>query len=65
MQFGLCSVSSTFQRFIDKVIRGLEGVYAFIDDILIASKSTEEHFQHQFICTTIIVAYFLFKGDFV
>ena len=35
MQFGLCSASRTFQRFIDAVIRGLEGVYAFIDDILL------------------------------
>jgi len=46
MQFGLCNASSTFQRFIDQVIRGLDGVYAFIDDILIASKSNQEHFRH-------------------
>lgn len=46
MQFGLCNASSTFQRFIDEVTRGLPFVYAFIDDILVASKSPEEHLQH-------------------
>ncbi|GFU70057.1 hypothetical protein TNCV_1602091 [Trichonephila clavipes] len=43
MQFGLCNAASTFQRFIDEVIRGLKGVYAFIDDILIASQNVQEH----------------------
>ncbi|GFW45291.1 transposon Ty3-G Gag-Pol polyprotein [Trichonephila clavipes] len=43
MQFGLCNAASTFQRFIDEVTRGLKGVYAFIDDILIASQNSQEH----------------------
>ncbi|GFT82638.1 hypothetical protein TNCV_1634171 [Trichonephila clavipes] len=43
MQFGLCNAASTFQRFIDEVTRGLKGVYAFIDDILIASQNIQEH----------------------
>ncbi|GFW09657.1 hypothetical protein TNCV_1393581 [Trichonephila clavipes] len=43
MQFGLCNVASTFQRFIDEVTRGLKGVYAFIDDILIAFQNVQEH----------------------
>ncbi|GFU71171.1 hypothetical protein TNCV_1216951 [Trichonephila clavipes] len=43
MQFGLCKAASTFQRFIDEVTRGLKGVYAFIDDILIASQNVQEH----------------------
>ncbi|GBN62681.1 Retrovirus-related Pol polyprotein from transposon opus [Araneus ventricosus] len=46
MQFGLCNASATFQRFIDEVTRGLPGVYAFVDDILIASKNHEDHYQH-------------------
>ncbi|GBM74470.1 Retrovirus-related Pol polyprotein from transposon gypsy [Araneus ventricosus] len=46
MQFGLCNTSATFQRFIDEVTRGLPGVYAFVDDILIASKNHEDHYQH-------------------
>ncbi|GFU99008.1 hypothetical protein TNCV_3382521 [Trichonephila clavipes] len=43
MLFGLCNAASTFQRFIDEVTRRLKGVYAFIDDILIASKNVQEH----------------------
>ncbi|GFV49873.1 hypothetical protein TNCV_1391551 [Trichonephila clavipes] len=43
MQFGLCNAASTFPRFIDEVTRGLKGVYAFIDDILIASQNVQEH----------------------
>ncbi|GFV15031.1 hypothetical protein TNCV_3979511 [Trichonephila clavipes] len=43
MQFGLCNAASTFQRFIDEVTRGLKGVYAFIDDILIASQNVQEY----------------------
>ncbi|GFX31053.1 hypothetical protein TNCV_2025561 [Trichonephila clavipes] len=43
MQFGLCNAASTFQRIIDEVTRGLKGVYAFIDDILIASQNVQEH----------------------
>ncbi|GBN12396.1 Transposon Ty3-I Gag-Pol polyprotein [Araneus ventricosus] len=46
MQFGLCNASATFQRFIDEVTRDLPGVYAFVHDILIASKNPEQHFQH-------------------
>ncbi|GFW90621.1 hypothetical protein TNCV_566591 [Trichonephila clavipes] len=45
MQFGLCNAASTFQRFIDEVTRGLKGVYAFIDDILIASKNLRALFE--------------------
>ncbi|GBM46909.1 Retrovirus-related Pol polyprotein from transposon 17.6, partial [Araneus ventricosus] len=46
MQFGLCNASATFQRFVDEVTRDLDGVYSFIDDILIASKSPQEHMLH-------------------
>ncbi|GFU27605.1 transposon Ty3-G Gag-Pol polyprotein [Nephila pilipes] len=46
MQFRLCNASELFQRFIDEVPRSLSGVYAFVDDILIASKNNEEHYQH-------------------
>jgi len=46
MSFGLQNTAQTFQRFIDEVIRGLDFCYAYIDDILVASKSEEEHLQH-------------------
>jgi hypothetical protein len=46
MTFGLRNAALTFQRFIDKVLRGLEFYYAYIDYILIAALSQEEHLNH-------------------
>lgn len=46
MPFGLRNAAQTFQRFIDTVLRGLNFCYAFIDDILVASKDEAEHEQH-------------------
>jgi hypothetical protein len=46
MTFGLRNAAQTFQRFIDKVLRGLDFCYAYIYDILIASSSPEEHLDH-------------------
>lgn len=43
MTFGLRNAAQTFQRFIDEALRGLESCYAYIDDILVASSSHEEH----------------------
>ena len=46
MPFGLRNAAQTFQRFIDQVLHGLDFVYAYIDDLLIASVDQEEHQQH-------------------
>ena len=46
MPFGLRNAAQTFQRFIDEVLRGLDFVYAYIDDLLIASSSEAEHLEH-------------------
>lgn len=46
MPFGLRNAAQTFQRFIDAVLRGLPFVTAYIDDLLIASSSPEEHELH-------------------
>lgn len=46
MSFGLRNAPSTFQRFINEVLHGLNFVFAFLDDILIASGSEEEHRNH-------------------
>lgn len=46
MPFGLYNAPQTFQRFIDDVLRGLPFAYAYLDDVLIASSSEEEHLQH-------------------
>lgn len=46
MPFGLRNAAQTFQRFIDHVTRGLDFVFPYIDDILVASSSKEEHKLH-------------------
>ena len=46
MPFGLRNAAQTFQRFIDKVLRGLHFSYAYIYDLLIVSTTPEEHLQH-------------------
>ena len=43
--FGLRNVGQTFQRFMDEVVRGLEGVFVYVDDILVASKN-EKNYEH-------------------
>ena len=46
--FGLCNVPATFQRIMHRVLSGLEGKssFVYIDDILVASKTFDEHLQH-------------------
>ena len=46
MPFGLSNAAQTFQHFIDQVLLGLHFCYAYIDDLLIASTSPEEHKRH-------------------
>nr|VZI45164.1 unnamed protein product [Spirometra erinaceieuropaei] len=46
MPFGLRNASQTFQRFVDRVLRGVPFLYAYIDDLLVASSTTEEHMEH-------------------
>ena len=46
MPFGLRNAAQTFQRFIDDVCRDLHFVFVYLDDILVASSSRDEHLQH-------------------
>lgn len=46
MPFGLCNAAQTFQRFMDEVCRGLDFVYAYLDDILVASTDEDAHEGH-------------------
>ena len=46
MQFGLRNTASIFQRFIDEVFRGLNLVFAYVDDFLMASDTEENHIKH-------------------
>lgn len=43
MPFGLTNAPSTFQRLINYIIQDLEGVYAYLDDIIVISDTWEEH----------------------
>lgn len=46
MTFGLRNAAQTFQRHIDNALRGLDFVWAYLDDIFIASDSEEQHEEH-------------------
>ena len=46
MPFGLRNSRNTYQRYIDQVTCGLPFCFAFVDDVLVASHSLEEHEQH-------------------
>ena len=46
MIFELQNVAQTCQRFVDEITRGLDFVYAYIDDFLIASETEEQHREH-------------------
>jgi hypothetical protein len=46
MFFGLRNATETFQRFMDDILRGLDFCFAYLDDILVFSRSLEEHEQH-------------------
>lgn len=46
MPFGLRNAAQTFQRFMNEVCRGLDFVFVYIDDILIASPNAQMHKEH-------------------
>jgi len=48
LPFGLTNAPACMQRLIDKVLTGVRGVwaYGYIDDIIIYSKSVEDHLAH-------------------
>lgn len=46
MTFGLRNAAQTFQKFMDEVVRGLNFCYAYLDDIIVASKTPEEHYEY-------------------
>ena len=45
MPFGLRNAAQTFQRFMDQVLRGVTSAYAYIDDVLVASSTPEQHLK--------------------
>lgn len=46
MPFGLKNSAQAFQRFMDTVLRGLQFIFVYLDDILVFSRSEKEHKSH-------------------
>jgi hypothetical protein len=46
MSFGLRNAAQTFQRFMDDILRGLDFCFAYLDDILVFSRSIEDQERH-------------------
>jgi hypothetical protein len=46
MSFGLRNTTQTFQCFIDDILRELNFSFAYLHNILVFSRSLEEHEQH-------------------
>ena len=44
--FGLRNPGQTFQRFIDHVMRGLDFVFVYLDDLLVTSPDHKTHKKH-------------------
>jgi hypothetical protein len=46
MPFGLKNAAQAFQRLMDSALSGLDFLFVYLDDILIASESATEHKEH-------------------
>ena len=46
MPFGLKNSAQAFQRLMDSIFGNIPYVFVYLDDILIASKTRREHFEH-------------------
>ena len=45
MPFGMCNAPSTFQCIVNLIIQGLEGIYAYLDDIVVTGDTWDEHHE--------------------
>ena len=46
LPFGIASAPAIFQRTMDSILQGIDGVACYIDDIIITGKTDEEHLEH-------------------
>ena len=46
MPFGLKNAAQTFQSLMDEVTQDLPGVSVYLDDVLVASRTVEDHVHH-------------------
>ena len=64
MSFDLRNAAKTIERFVDEVLSGFEFCFAYIDDILVYSRTPEEYEQHLRTLFKQLQAYgILFKPD--
>jgi hypothetical protein len=54
MPFGLRNTTQTFQRFMDRLFKQLPFVFCYLDDLIIASHTLEEHHEHLWQIFTIL-----------
>ena len=45
LPFGIASAPAIFQRVIEAVLQEIDGVFTYLDDILIAGSTKEEHLE--------------------
>ena len=55
MPLGLRNATQTFQRYMDSLFRDLPYVRDYVDDVLVASASLEEHLEHLQVVLEILV----------
>lgn len=46
MPFGLRNAAQSFQRFMNQVLFGLDFIFVYLDDVLVASRDPQEHKEH-------------------
>ena len=46
MPFGLKNAAQSFQRLMDGILRDVRFAFVYLDDILVASRSSQDHLQH-------------------
>ena len=46
MPFGLKNAAQTFQRLMDGILHGIPFIFIYLDDILVASHTDQEHEAH-------------------
>jgi len=45
LMYGVASAPGIFQRIIERILQGLDGVVCYLDDVLIGGKSLAEHLK--------------------
>ena len=45
LAFGLCNAPATWSRLIDTVLAGIEGLYCYMDDLLIYAQDEASHYK--------------------